>query len=304
MQAVDTGTYTVVVSTSAGAVTSAAATLGLGSSRLVNMSVRSTAGAGNETLIVGFVVGPGAPLPLLLRGVGPTLGSFGVNGILADPVLTLLSGGGAVLATNDDWGAAVNASQITAIANQSGAFALPASSRDAALLSSLVPGSYTAQVVGKAAATGVVLMEAYDAATSPASTARFVNLSARTQVGSGGAVLIAGFVISGNVPKQVLIRGVGPTLTGFGVGGVLADPLLSLFRQGTTTALQQNDNWSTATNAAQISPACAQVGAFALPANSRDAALLVTLAPGTYTAQVSGVGNTTGVALVEIYEVP
>ena len=304
VQAVDTGTYTVVVSTSAGAVTSAAATLGLGSSRLVNMSVRSTAGAGNETLIVGFVVGPGAPLPLLLRGVGPTLGSFGVNGILADPVLTLLSGGGAVLATNDDWGAAVNASQITAIANQSGAFALPASSRDAALLSSLVPGSYTAQVVGKAAATGVVLMEAYDAATSPASTARFVNLSARTQVGSGGAVLIAGFVISGNVPKQVLIRGVGPTLTGFGVGGVLADPLLSLFRQGTTTALQQNDNWSTATNAAQISPACAQVGAFALPANSRDAALLVTLAPGTYTAQVSGVGNTTGVALVEIYEVP
>ena len=114
--------------------------------------------------------------------------------------------------------------------------------------------------------------------------------------------MIAGFVIQGDAPKQLLIRAVGPILSGFGVGGVLADPQLTIYREGLTTPVQQNDNWITA-NAGQIGLAAAQVGAFALPPNSRDAALVATFAPGTYTAQVSGVGNTTGVALVEIYEV-
>ena len=95
-----------------------------------------------------------------------------------------------------------------------------------------------------------------------------------------------------------------PLALKFGVTGVLADPQLALFRQGTTQPIQQNDNWLAATNAAQVGLAGAQVGAFNLPATSRDSAILVTLDPGTYSAQVSGVGNTTGVALVEIYEVP
>lgn len=103
---------------------------------------------------------------------------------------------------------------------------------------------------------------------------------------------------------MVLLRAVGPSLAQFGVTGVLADPQLALFRQGSTAAIQQNDNWLTAGNVAQIGLAGAQVGAFTLPANSRDSAMLVTLEPGSYTAQVSGVASTTGVALVEIYEVP
>jgi hypothetical protein len=301
--AANTGDYSVRVTTSAGSVTSSVATLAIGSSRLVNLSIRSGAGTGNQTLIVGFVVGTGDALPLLVRGVGPALSVFGVNGVLADPVLSLINGTGATVGSNDDWGSAANAAQITAAAARVGAFALPPNGRDSALLTPLGAGSYTAQVTGKGAGTGIALMEAYDTSAS-ASAARLVNLSARAQVGTGADILIAGFVVSGNIPKRLLIRGVGPALAQFGVGGLLADPQLALYRQGGSSPMDQNDNWLTATNSAQVGLAAGQVGAFALPPNSRDAALLVTLEPGTYTAQVSGVGNTTGVALVEIYEVP
>ena len=303
VQAADAGAYTVVVRTSAGAVTSAVANLTLGSSRLVNLSVRSTAATGDDSLIVGFVAGPGAGLPVLVRGVGPTLGAFGVTGALADPVLTVTGAGGAALAANDDWGRAANASELAAAAAQAGAFALPTASLDAAVLAQLSPGAYTATVAGKTAAAGVALVEAYERGGA-AGASRLVNVSARARV-SGGDALLAGFVISGDVPKQVLIRGVGPTLAGFGVGGALADPQLTVRRQGSTTALETNDNWLSAPNAAQIGLAAGTVGAFPLPANSRDAAVLIALEPGAYTAQVSGPNaNASGVALVEIYEVP
>jgi len=265
--------------------------------------VRSTAGTGGDTLIVGCVVGPGDPVPVLLRAVGPALAGFGVTGVLADPVLTLTDARGATVAANDNWSSGTNSNQTAAVASRVGAFALPPSGLDAAFVANLTPGSYSAVITGPAAATGVALLEAYDAATT-ASAARLVNLSARTVVGTGGAILIAGFAIQGDAPKQLLIRAVGPSLTPFGVAGVLADPQLALFRAGSNTAIQQNDNWLAAPNAGQVGLAAAQVGAFALPPNSRDAALLVTLEPGSYTVQTSGVGNATGVALVEIYEVP
>ncbi len=303
MQAADAGSYTVVVSTTAGSVTSAVAALTLGASRLGNLSVRSTAGTGSDTLIVGCVVGQGDPVPLLIRGVGPSLTGFGVTGVLPDPVLTVFDANNGTVATNDNWSTGTNSNQTVAITSRVGAFALAANALDASLVANLTPGSYSAVVTGKANATGIALMEAYDASTTT-TTARLVNMSARTSVGTGGSILIAGFSISGDAPKQLLIRAVGPSLAQFGVTGVLADPQLALFRQGNATALQQNDNWLAAPNAAQIGLAAGNAGAFALPANSRDAALLVTLDPGTYTAQVSGVGNTTGVALVEIYEVP
>ena len=303
MQAADAGSYTVVVSTTAGSVTSAVAALTLGASRLGNLSVRSTAGTGSDTLIVGCVVGQGDPVPLLIRGVGPSLTGFGVTGVLPDPVLTVFDANNGTVATNDNWSTGTNSNQTVAITSRVGAFALAANALDASLVANLTPGSYSAVVTGKANATGIALMEAYDPSTTT-TTARLVNMSARTSVGTGGSILIAGFSISGDAPKQLLIRAVGPSLAQFGVTGVLADPQLALFRQGNATALQQNDNWLAAPNAAQIGLAAGNAGAFALPANSRDAALLVTLDPGTYTAQVSGVDNTTGVALVEIYEVP
>jgi hypothetical protein len=270
---------------------------------LVNLSVRSSTGTGNDSLIVGLVVGgSGGNLPVLMRAAGPTLGSFGVPGVLADPVLTLNGAGGAAIASNDDWGAAANASAISAAATQAGAFPFPNTSRDSALLASLAPGAYTARVDGKGTATGIALMEAYESGTS---TASLINVSARTRVGTGGDLLIAGFVVQGEAPKRVLIRAVGPGLNAFGVGGTLVDPQLSLYLQGTPAPIQQNDNWSSdATAAAQIAATSKAVGAFDLATGSKDSAMIATLAPGAYTAQVSGVSGASGVALVEIYEVP
>jgi hypothetical protein len=124
-----------------------------------------------------------------------------------------------------------------------------------------------------------------------------VNLSARNQVGTGDSLLIVGFNISGNTAKTLLIRGVGPTLGQFGVGGVLTNPRLQVYNG--TNLVADNDDWG---GSAALSTAFSQAGAFALPANSRDAALLLELQPGTYTVQVSGVANATGVALVEVYD--
>jgi|GEM_PF-5017551 len=132
--------------------------------------------------------------------------------------------------------------------------------------------------------------------------AKLINLSCRARVGTGGDILIPGLVIAGTAPKTLLVRAVGPTLASFGVSGELADPTLSVFSGNTVVAT--NNDWSSGPNTAALAAAASAAGAFALPAGSRDAALIVTLNPGAYTVQVAGVGGTTGVALVEIYELP
>jgi hypothetical protein len=298
------GNYTVRISGPQGTLNSDAVTIAVEPprpGRLVNLSVRTTAGTGAGTLIVGFNVAASGTTrkPLLLRAIGPTLGAFGLTDHLADPQLAVFAGS-TQLATNDNWG---GVAAIAAAASRLGAFALDAVSRDAALLQDLPPGGYTVQVTG-AGTTGVALAEIYDADPADAASAptvgRLVNLSARAPVGTGGNLLIAGFALSGNVPRQVLLRAIGPALAGFGVSGVLANPRLELYRG--TTLTQSNDNWG---GGSTLSTLFSQVGAFALNSpSSLDAALLVTLLPGSYTAQVSGVNNTTGVALVEVYEVP
>jgi len=262
--------------------------------RLFSLSTRGLAGTGDQTLIAGFATGGNGNKQLLLRGIGPGLTPFGVSGMVADPALTLFNSVGAVLQQNNDWGG--TATLTTAFA-QVWAFPLSPNSKDAALLASLPGGVYTAHLAAQSG-TGVALLEAYD--TDPGTPAtRLASLSARDQVGTGDNILIAGFAITGNVSRTVLIRGIGPTLARYGVSGLLANPQLQVF-QG-STLLAQNDDWGGDTTLAAIA---AQVNTFALDANSKDAALLLTLPPGAYTAQVSGVGNTTGVALVEIYEVP
>lgn len=269
--------------------------------RLGNLSVRALAGTGTQTLALGFVVAGEPEKPLLIRAIGPTLATFGVAGALADPRLQLLTGS-TILRTNDNWAVGVgnNNSLADAVSNVfavAGAFPLDATSKDAAIVRSSEAGTYTAQVITDGA-SGIVLAELYD--TAPASGARLVNASARAQVGTADGIVVAGFVIAGGTPLRVLIRGVGPGLAAFGVTGTLANPKLDLFRGA--TLLQTNDDWAGAT---ALVDAAVKVGAFALPDNaSRDAALLVTLAPGAYTAQLSGAAGETGVALVEIYEVP
>ena len=268
----------------------ASATVGsTGTARLINISTRAAIGGTAGTPIPAFVLAGTGTKQMLVRAVGPTLTAFGVTGVLADPRLSLISGTTTV-STNDNW---LTTDSATFAA--SGAFALTAASRDAALVATIGAGSYSAPVTATDNGSGVALLEVYDAATS--SALRVVNASTRAFVGTGDSVLIPAFVVSGTGSLKLLVRAVGPTLGTFGVTGALADPTITLYRG--TTVLSTNDNWL-ATDAATMSA----VGAFALPAGSRDAAIVATLAAGTYTAIVSGVGNTTGTALVEIYIVP
>jgi hypothetical protein len=279
-------------------------TVALGS-HLVNLSTRAPVGTGDNVLIVGFVLTGSAPKPVIIRGVGPALAAapFNMAGTLPDPVFDLYRSG-TVIASNDNWATAGNQSALTADMARVGAFSLNATSLDSVISTTLNPGVYSAILRGNGTAnTGVGVVEIYDATAALDPTApRMVNISSRGFVGTGNDVLIGGFVVTGDQPRQVLIRGVGPTLATLGVTApVLADPLLSLYRNG--TAINQNDNWGSAGDGAALSAAATAVGAFALPGGSKDAALLTALQPGVYSVIVSGVGNTTGIALVEIYEV-
>lgn len=267
---------------------------------LRNLSTRGQVGTGANLLIAGFVVGGNTPKQVLIRAIGPSLAAFGVSGVLLDPQLEIYSGS-ALTATNNNWGGGL---PIIDASNRVGAFPLPQNSLDAVLLLTLAPGSYTAQVRGVGNGTGVALIELYDVdSLAPFSPQKVMNVSSRGVVGTGQAQLIAGFVVSGNTSKKILVRAVGPSLSTFGVEGVLADPVLSITRTD-GLAVRENDNWETGNDPMLIGAAAERVRTFALPGGSRDAALLIQLPPGSYTAQVTGAGNSTGVALVEVYEVP
>ena len=309
--ALDAGTYRVIATNSAGSTTSRDATLivnpvattDLG--RLVNLSILTTAGPGAKVLTVGAVVGPlnfPGSLPLVIRAVGPTLNTaFGIGGVLADPVLTLNAAGvAAPIANNDNWG---GGAPLNAAFAAVGAFALPANSLDSSALSNAAPGGYTVQVTGKADTSGLVIAEIYDHSTGRTATSpRLINLSSLTQI-DAGANLAVGFVLRGSTARTVLVRGIGPSLgTIFGLGGVMSDPKLELFDQETGSKITENDNWG---GDSQLMDAAASVGAFALADTAtKDAVLLVTLAPGAYSARVSGVGSSAGTAIVEVYELP
>jgi hypothetical protein len=265
-----------------------------GTARLVNIATRVAVGGPAGTPIPGFVIAGTAARNMVLRAVGPSLTAFGVAGVLADPRFELVSGTTSV-ANNDNWLAA-DAPTMASV----GAFALVSGSRDAALVRSLTPGAYTAPVNATDGGSGVALLEVYDAGTG--TTSSVVNASTRAFVGTGDEVLIPAFVISGTGALRVMVRAIGPTLRSFGVDGALADPTMTLYRGSTPVA--SNNDWSSADNVASIISTATAVGAFALPPGSRDAVILTTLPPGAYTAIVSGVGGTSGTALVEIYAVP
>ena len=311
-QAGDAGSSTVTATNSAGTVTSRAAVLAVVATgdpgRLINLSVRTGAGTGDSTLIVGVVVGgagTSGAKPLLIRAVGPTLASYGVAGTLTDPNLDFIPQGSATpAATDDNWD---GDAQISSVANALGAFPMVSpTSKDAALSLTPASGVYSVKVSGIGGTTGITLAEIYDASglAFTSSTPRLINVSARAQVGTGDGVLIAGFVIGGTTSRTVLIRAVGPTLGSYGVGGALADPRIDLIQTvgGNSVEVAHNDNWG---GNAQVSIVGGNVGAFALsgPA-SQDAAILVTLQPGVYSAKTSGTSGTTGVALIEVYEIP
>ncbi len=272
-----------------------------------NLSSRAQVGTGGDIMFTGFNVGAGTNKTILIRATGPALTAFGVTGALVDPKLELYSGANKI-SENDNWGAPMGgAAPITAATFSSvGAFGLTAGSRDAALLATLAPGSYTAQVSGVNNSTGVALIEVYEVG---AINARLANISTRALVGTGGNILIPGLVISaGSGTRRLLVRAAGPSLTALGVGGVLADPTMVVLNAATGATVASNDNWSTpvgtgASAAAALTAAFTQNGAFTFTTGSRDSALIAEFAPGNYTIQVSGVGATSGVALVEVYDI-
>lgn len=271
---------------------------------LVNLSTRAQVGTGDNIIISGFVIGPGANKTVLVRGIGPALAKYGVPGALGDPVLKLYSSANPTtpLFTNRAW-KGTDSATFTAV----GAFPLANGSKDTAIVATLAPGVYSAQISSDSNSTGIASVELYEVG---AASSKLVNISTRALVGTGAAVTLPGFVIgAGTGSRRLLIRAAGPALAAYGVPGALADPILTVTNSANTITYVSNDNWNTAIGANSVSgnvltTAFQQAGAqpFTDP-TSKDAALVADFAPGAYAIQLSGVGGTTGVALVEVYDI-
>lgn len=297
VQTSDAGSYAVTITSSGGSVQSSSVTLTVApfaGVRLVNISTRSYVGAGGDVMIAGFIIGGNAPKTVLIRASGPALAQFGLSGLLADPTLAL-DQSGTVIATNDNWGD--NAADKVAIDQAvltSGAFAWTEGSTDAAIVTTLNPGPYTAIVAGKNSSTGLALIEVFEMDLANGDS-KLINISTRSVVRTGADVQIAGFIISGTDSKKVIIRASGPALMKFSVPGFLADPVLELHNP--TAIMATNDDWP-----ASVQADFQSIGIDNWDLGSKDAAIVTTLNPGGYTAIVRGQGNTSGVALVEVFE--
>jgi hypothetical protein len=313
VQAFHAGTYSVVVtlggqsSESNGAVVTVAAPPA-SDARLLNLSTRALCQTGDDVLIPGFYISGSGTRRLLMRAAGPELLAFGVGNALADPQMVLKrQGDGSVVATNDNWGDNTNWQEIRDTARALYAFGLTPGSKSAALLLDLPAGGYTIVSSGSGTETGVAIVELYEV-PQPGSTTRLINISNRGFVGTGGNIMIPGFVVSEEGSRTFLIRAVGPTLARFNVQGTLADPVIEIYKRRPGTAIDDlvltNDTWGENGDSTLIRQTASAVHAFSLNDGSADAALVVTLAPGAYTVNARGAAGATGVALVEVYLVP
>ncbi|HVF70616.1 MAG TPA: hypothetical protein VM940_03315 [Chthoniobacterales bacterium] len=253
--------------------------------KLLNISTRLRVRTGDAVLISGFIIAGAEPKTVLIRGIGPSLEGAGVSGALQNPTLTLFQGN-TELQANDDW-FTTQSEEIRATGLQ------PVFSTESAILRTLAPGSYTAVVRGKNHTTGVGLVEIYD--LSGASDSKLANVSTRGFVETGTNVMIAGFIAghpaSANVP--VIVRAIGPTLSGLGVPDALQDPFLSL-HDGNGVLIVENDNWRDTDQSAIAASGFA-------PGHDAESAILITRPPGSTTAIVRGKNGGIGNALVEVY---
>lgn len=256
--------------------------------RLGNISTRGNVGTGDSVMIAGLIVTGSTPQRTLVSGIGPDLANFGVANPLADPVL-LLFRGGAMVAENDNW---IEASNMMEISDTGRA---PNDPLEAAILTDLAPGEYTAILHGAGEApTGAGLVQVFD--ESEPALRPGGNLSTRGFVGVAGSELIGGLIVAGAEPVRVLVRALGPTLEEFGVSGVLADPVLFL-ADSSQAVLATNDDW-------RDGPDAEDIDALGFAPGETESVLVATLPPGNYTAIVSGADGATGNALVEIYKLP
>ena len=310
VSATDAGIYTATAANTSGQARSAPIRVSVRPSgaRLVNVATRAVTGNGDAALIAGFVIGGAEPKEVLIRGAGPALAAFGITGALADPRLELYQGSSR-LAENDDWPA--GDAPIYAAA---GAFPFVSGSKDAALIRTLAPGAYTVHLVpagGSSAAMGIGLVEVFELTSpiAPATPTRLVNLATRAFVGTGENILIPGLVVGptgatdADNRRTVLIRAVGPGLADFGVSAFLERPQLKVVSDNGVVAAE-NIGWQSAGSLEALIAATASVGAFPLSTVRADSAVLISLRAVPYTIHVSGADGGSGVALVEIYEVP
>ena len=270
---------------------------------LSNISTRSFVQTGEHVMIGGFIVQGTGPKRVIIRAIGPELTQFGIPDALANPILELHNGSGSVIATNDDWqttivGGIITTSQVSDIQNSGHA---PTAASESAIIANLPPGNYTAIVRGVANTTGVGLVEVYD--LNSAASSSLSNISTRSFVQTSEHVMIGGFIVQGTGSKKVIIRAIGPELTQFGITDELANPTLEL-HNANGGLIATNDNWQTTIiggiiNGDQVSDI--QNSGHA-PTAATESAIIANLQPGNYTAIVRGVSNTTGVALVEVYD--
>jgi hypothetical protein len=255
-----------------------------------NISTRANVGTGDNALIGGFIITGADPIQVVLRAIGPSLGVSGVTGVLADPTLELHDSTTAVIASNDNWQDNSAEDQMVLTDNN----LAPTDDLESAIVATLDPGAYTVIVRGVADTTGVGLVEAYDIDTSTTDS-KLANISTRGFVETGENVMIGGFILGGGGLSEVIVRGIGPSLTGFGVTDALADPLLELHNSD-GDLIDSNDNWMDSPNMQTI------IDKDLAPSDPNEAALYEILPAGLYTAILSGVGDTTGIGLVETYD--
>ncbi len=242
----------------------------------------------DKVLIGGFIVIGNEPKEVVLRAIGPSLSSAGIPDPLADPVLELHAADGSTISTNDDWQEDPNSGEIPPNLQ-------PTNALESALRTVLDPGLYTAIVKGKDGGTGVGLVEVYD--LDETADSELANISTRGFVDVGNNVMIGGFILGGQGDNStVLVRAIGPSLTQQGIDDALADPTLEL-RDINGAVVADNDNWQDAANSGDI-PANLQ------PMDASESAVYAALPGGAYTAIVAGKNDTSGIGLVEVYNVP
>jgi hypothetical protein len=273
-------------------------------SLLTNISTRAFVQTGDNVMIGGFIVqGPQAKT-VIIRALGPALIPFGIPDPLMNPTLELHDGSGALIASNDDWvstiiGGIITTNQVAAI--RASGYA-PANSLESAMIVNLPPGNYTAIVRGVNLTTGVGLVDVYDLTGT---TGSFLsNISTRASVQTEDHVMIGGFIVQGSQSKRVIVRAIGPELTQHRVPDALADPTLEL-HDGTGALIASNDDWLRTIIGGIITENQVRdiLNSGLAPTDRSESAIIGQLPPGNYTAIVRGANNTTGVALIEVYDI-
>jgi hypothetical protein len=256
----------------------------------LNISTRMRVESGNNVLIGGFIITGTAPKNVAVRGIGPSLGQFGIPDFLADPTLELRDSSGGLVRQNDNW--QDDPSQAFQLTTLGLALQNP---NESGMVASLSPAAYTAILAGKNGGTGVGLVEVYD--TNSGADSQLANISTRGFVLADTNVMIGGFILGGANNTHVVVRGIGPSLAEFGLSPVLDDPTLEL-RDSNGALLVANDNW-------QDDPvSAAQLTARGLaPTNATESGIQVSQFPGAFTAILAGKNGGTGIGLVEIYNV-